>query len=1152
MVQDQEWRKDAGCQWESPKGEKREEKRDVGCQSEPAESRDAAVQVDFRSTGVCDVPWQCTSVRLDEPGGVNTRPPFYPVYPPYTTPLLTMMPQFRSASPDLPHLHLARSLPSMPLYQPPLFLAQGTIPLPRYFPLPSVPMWNMPPSAGGRCDPSPPQTPMDSSVPPGLIAPLSPRLAEEEDEEEGFFLKDKKVLHGTKRSTVTPQKKKKKNMSQCRAKSRPAVNKRTKPKVYNTVSRRRGEVCSITHRKRRSEEKWQLHQLQDVLHPEERSFVTDTQQSYIQIGEPEAQIQLISAEGGSEKGLKKKKNKRLLEQNEEQENGSMMMMEEGGRGAKCEKIKMEGTKQVVRPRRNAVGPPIRYLIQSEVRSCGLSVDNQGRKKVKRKNGGLWEDQQEEEIEGAGVTEAKESSRVGSTEGSGIEGWWQPCQVCGLKFNKEASLQLHLSVHRTGRWFNCHLCSKRFRLAHTLCQHHRQNHRGNRGSHSKIGGRVGATGLTTSDNREVKFNTSSDRERTERQERSEEGEETEEKLLLPPPTKAPDWLTRINRVRRNPRWWVDFQSLTKRRQENIEWWRMLQENDGGRGRKGKQSRKKEVNVKQVCEKEEKGDEEERSRDREEMVEVKAVSLMKEGGVEVMKMKAVCATRKDSGEEGERRKDGGENKEEVKLVCVMDEGGGVEEERRVGGENNEEVKVVSLMEEDGGEEGGNRGHGGEENQGMRQVELKKEVMEHAQRPRRMMVGPPIRYLLESEEQSHCPVTANQERLKLKKKTQKSEAEGRASGRMAVTDRTENRERRPGPTNQDKANNPKWKRGGPKKVVIFNQGGGGVSEIQTGHLVSETQIDHLVSDTKTDYLVSDGQAGHIISDRQKGLLGSERQMGDMGLDKQVNYLVSERMLEKQTCQLMSGEQTGHLVSDGQIGSLVSERQTGHMVSERQTDHLVSERQTGHLMSGRQMGHLASDGQIINMFLDTQTEIQTSHFFCDRQAGPLVSDRQTSHLFSDGQTGYTDSYEQTDPLVSERQKGHMFSERQTDHLVSERQTGYILSDRQSCPLASERQMGDMGLDKQMDHMVSERTLERQTCQLIPGGQKGHLALDRQIINMFLDTQTETQASDTFRKKQTNRQTETYRQTYLVYRDLQSGQVTLILPCSVRLERLL
>lgn len=41
--EEEELRREVGCQWESQE----EEKREVGCQSDPAERRDAAIQVDL-------------------------------------------------------------------------------------------------------------------------------------------------------------------------------------------------------------------------------------------------------------------------------------------------------------------------------------------------------------------------------------------------------------------------------------------------------------------------------------------------------------------------------------------------------------------------------------------------------------------------------------------------------------------------------------------------------------------------------------------------------------------------------------------------------------------------------------------------------------------------------------------------------------------------------------------------------------------------------------------------------------------------------------------------------------------------------------------------------------------------------------------------
>lgn len=62
-------RREVGCQWERPEDQCKE----VGVQSS-AEHTDVAVQVDLiglscRTQGSCDVPWNCFSVREDEPGG---------------------------------------------------------------------------------------------------------------------------------------------------------------------------------------------------------------------------------------------------------------------------------------------------------------------------------------------------------------------------------------------------------------------------------------------------------------------------------------------------------------------------------------------------------------------------------------------------------------------------------------------------------------------------------------------------------------------------------------------------------------------------------------------------------------------------------------------------------------------------------------------------------------------------------------------------------------------------------------------------------------------------------------------------------------------------------------------------------------------------
>ncbi|XP_042255442.1 sarcoplasmic reticulum histidine-rich calcium-binding protein-like [Thunnus maccoyii] len=159
-----------------------------------------------------------------------------------------------------------------------------------------------------------------------------------------------------------------------------------------------------------------------------------------------------------------------------------------------------------------------------------------------------------------------------------------------------------------------------------------------------------------------------------------------------------------------------------------------------------------------------------------------------------------------QEVDARTDGGTSEEEdeeeeeetpATKWCQEKDGG-----RKRKREEEEEVKLIRVKEEDGGEE----------------EDVKKEVTEQPQRPRRRMVGPPIRYLLESEEQSHGLGV---------KHARKSEAGGGASEDMSVIDRSEDAGQT-GWTNQDTVNKPKKQgRGCLKKAV-------GVSRhLQSGQL-------------------------------------------------------------------------------------------------------------------------------------------------------------------------------------------------------------------------------------------------------------------------------------------------------------------------------
>ncbi|KAM8731532.1 uncharacterized protein AB9X84_025887 isoform 2-T2 [Acanthopagrus schlegelii] len=515
IQESEEERREVGCQWESPE----EERREVGCQSDSAERRDAAVQVDllnqqlsWRHTGVCGVAWRCVSVRADEPGGGALLQHCRTHHgPPLRHTQLPTMPLFQSPAPPE-----TTSLPSMPLCEPLLLLP-----------------------------------PADVSAPPsGLIAPLSPHLAEEvEVEVEGGVI-DTEQVRRPRRKRVGP------------------------PIRYLLESEGQSHSLSVTNHSRGM----------TVIEKEEEKEEVDVD------------------------GVKP--------------------------------VKTADTEQAGRPRRKTVGPPIRYLLESEEQSHDLSVTNHSiarGAKVKMKPGRLRTEHQEEE------------------ERRGVE----LCQVCGLTFTCESSLQLHLSVHRAGS------CITNASLLH----HHHHN--------------------------KQEVNTNSDGERMERR------DEEELKTLLPVPTKASDWLRCRKRMRRNPWWWVDFcTTMRRRRQERV----------GVCGRKRRRCR----------------------------------------------------------EEEEQEKGGGDGEEKVE--------------------------------------------------------------EQPQRPRRTRVGPPIRYLLESEELSHGPVTANQDRAggwrEGRKQQKKISAEGGDSNDAAMIDTPEFKGQS-GQTNQDRVNRLKESGGRPNKVGIECEAGDGASE-------------------------------------------------------------------------------------------------------------------------------------------------------------------------------------------------------------------------------------------------------------------------------------------------------------------------------------
>ncbi|XP_076617044.1 DNA repair protein XRCC2 isoform X2 [Chaetodon auriga] len=763
-------------------------RREVGCQSDSAERRDAAVQVDLLTQelscrhcpGVCSgVLWQCVSVRADEAGGgallrhcssqethtLNTEqhthasPPLYLLCSPLRHTLLPTMPLFRPPAPPtaLQSKELQRTtwLPSMP-----------------------------------QCDPRPLLPRADvSAPPPGLIAPLSPRLAEEEEEEEeeegSLQHENNESLWSDQQSAVTAEKKKKRRKAGWSDSGDHSCNtwgetsRTAKLTNHITGGVQPNETTHSSTARRDSEmsdgERCLPNCRQGTIQSEDRSSIQTVRDEIqrgetwqhcrkrgIQTGRPAARIQHTRADGGQHKTIVKEEEEE--EEEEEEREKQLLGEEEGGPKRRCTKeqrndelMVKEEAEEGGRPRRTTVGPPIRYLVESEERSDGLSAANHSKAreaKVKRKLGRLSREHGEEEEEkeqerrgGVELTKWTDSSRKESSEDEGVDAGWQLCQVCGLTFACRSSLQLHLSGHRAG----CRLsCTNSLRL-HRCSRHH----------HSA---------RAADDKQHEEANANNDREQKETQQRSKEDKE---KTLLPASTKAPDWSRHRRRVCRNPRWWVDYRTTMKKRLDTDRW-RRRQEIDGGRERRTKRCREEEE-----------------------------------------EMKAVCLKEDNGGEEGERRgrRDGGKEEEE------------------------EEKKE------------------------------EKEEVEQPQRPRRKMVGPPIRYLLESEELSYRPLTANQYGAKGfkqgRKPQKKSKAGAGASGDTAVIDRpedTEHTERQAGQTVTERQTG---------HMIPERQTGQTVTKTQTGHMFTERQTGHIVTETQTGHMFTERQAGQTVTEREKTLL-------------------------------------------------------------------------------------------------------------------------------------------------------------------------------------------------------------------------------------------------------------------------------------------
>nr|XP_046227886.1 uncharacterized protein LOC124049847 [Scatophagus argus] len=592
-------RREVGCQWESPV----EEQKEVSYQKGSAERRDAAVQVDLVTQ---QLSWRhCTG----GPGGGA---------------LLQHCSTNRTRTLDTgEHMHhlpplTQTQLPTIPLFgppAPPALQQPGTSETQHTISMPSMPL----------CDPPLPPAGVSAPLPPpGLVAPLGPGLAEgdglrsvkKKEAEQAvrprrkmvgppvrYLLESEEGSHGL--SVGNPSKvrgaKVKMKLGWLRKEHRVEEEEQSESWPDKMTNHITGRVNFSVRRpdgavrlKRKMDEKSRHRSHQDGVQSEDRSSVQKVRsqrqrgETDSKTGQAAAQIQHTQAEGGGNK-MREAMVKKMLGEEERQKRrrteGGRMGNEEAKEGG-VKPVETEETGQVGRLRRKMVGPPIRYLVESEERSHGLSAAHHStvrRAKVKSKlEKTRWEHQVEGERRG-GVepTEKTDNNRVKSTGDGGVGKGWQLCQVCGLTFTGQWSLQLHLSVHGAGRGLSCRLCNAKFSCVYTLRLHHRCHH-------------------GDADNKQDEdFDAHIRGQRERRGWRSKEGEE---KTLVQTVPKAPDWAGCPRRVRRNPWWWFDYR-ITMRRRQDTERWRRRWGRDGGKREERKTSREEEEGVERIFEKEE---------------------------------------------------------------------------------------------------------------------------------------------------------------------------------------------------------------------------------------------------------------------------------------------------------------------------------------------------------------------------------------------------------------------------------------------------------------------------------------------------------------------------------------------------------------------
>ncbi|XP_041817497.1 trichohyalin-like isoform X3 [Chelmon rostratus] len=1155
-------------------------RREVGCQSDSIQRRDAAVQVNLLTQqlswrhcpGECGVPWQCVSVRAGEPGGgallqhcssqkthtLDTEqpsPPLYLLCSPLRHTLIPTMPLFTPPAPPAPQQPESKEVQQNTWLRPPL--------------------------------------------PPGLIAPLSPRLAEEEEEEEGSSqCENNESLRSDRQSTVTAEKKKRRRRKSQRSeggdqggnmwgeKSRPVT---LTNHIAGRVQPNEGTPSSTVHRDRKTngDERCQPGCHQDAIQSEARSSIQSEARSSIQSQDrssiqSEARSSILSEDRSSiqsearssiqsqdRSSIQSEARSSILSQDrssiQSQDSSSTQIDRNETQGETWQCCRKRGI-QTGRPaaqiqHTRAEGGENKTMVKEEEEE--LLVEEGGPKRrcteEQRKDELMVKEEAEEEagprrkmlgspirylvesekwLRGLSAanhstaTEAKAKRKLGrlkrehqaeEEEGTG-----------GVELTKriDSSRKESSEDGVDGGWQLCQACGLTFACRSSL-QLHLSGHRaGLRLSchlcQEKFSCHCRHRGTRAAgDKQDAEVNGNNGRERKEREERSKEGEE---ETLLPASTKAPDWSRRRKRVCRNPQWWADYQTTMKKRLVT-ERWRRQQERDGWRGRRSKRCR--------------------------------------------------------------------EEEEKMKPVCLKEHGGGEEKEEE------------------------------------------KEVAEQPERPRRKMVGPPIRYLLESEGPSYGQLTANQDGVmgfkQGRKPQQKSKDGGGASDSTTMIDRSDAAEKQTG------------------DMITERKTSQMITERQTGQKVAEREETLLPASTKApdwsrrrkrvcrnpqwwaDYQTTmkkrlvterwrrqqerDGWRGRrskrCREEEEKHTQGpvclkehgggeeGERRRRDGGEEKEEEKEVAEqperprrKMVGPPIRYLLESEgpSYGQLTAnqDGVMGfkqgrkpqqkskdgggasdsttmidrSDAAEKQTGDMITERKTSQMITERQTGQKVAEREETLLPASTKAPDWSRRRKRVCRNPQWWADYQTTMkkrLVTERWRRWQERDGWRGRRskrcrEEEEKMKPVcVKEHGGGEEKEEKKEVAEQPERPRRKMVGPPIRYLLESEEpltanQDGAMGFKQgrkpqkkskagggasdnatmidrpedteQIDKHAGQTVTERKTCQSVSHRQTGHTVTDRQ--------------------------TGSYRWIYQVYKDLQSSQVTVISPCCVKLQRFL